>query len=152
MQNWDVVILFRLHPECHTFNFTPRGRYWGQIQVCSAYGIISCEAIPTEGEGIERHKQLKWASMWVDLRGSHSPVLDLLRFSTAPSVGFSRGMQWRRSTTVTHTVCRDPPSFHNLPLQSYGVTTDSQSSLTNIQLHFLVSYTDLPHRYQPSMS
>lgn len=39
------------------------------------------------------------------MRSSHSPALDLLRFSTVPSVGFSRGMHCGRgSTTLTHTV------------------------------------------------
>lgn len=130
-----------MQPKCHTFNFTTRGRYWGQVQVRSAYGIISCEAIPKEGVGIERRSQLKWV-LWIEMRGSHSLALDLLRFSTVPSVGFSRGMHCGRrrgSTALIHTVCRDPPSFHNLPLQSPGVFSLRQSPKATSQACFIFS-------------
>lgn len=78
------------------------------------------------------------------MHGSHSPALDLLRFSTVPSVGFSKGMhcgRGRESTTysMTHTVCRDPPCFHNLPLQSPGVFSLRQNPKATLQMCFIFS-------------
>lgn len=76
------------------------------------------------------------------MRGSHSPALDLLRFSTVPSVGFSKGMhcgRGRGSTTLTHAVCWDPPSFHNLPLQSPGVFSLRQNPKATLQACFIFS-------------
>lgn len=91
---------------------------------------------------LKRGKGLKDAVSYneLDMRGSHSPALDLLRFSTVPSVGFSRGMHCGRgSTTLTHTVCWDPPSFHNLPLQGRGVFRLRQTPKATLQACFIFS-------------
>lgn len=47
-KEFDMKIVYSVF---HTFNFTTRGCYFGQIQICGANGIISREAIPEkEGE------------------------------------------------------------------------------------------------------